>query len=421
MRVVFYNAPAFTESALRYRLNPPLAPAILAAIFEQAGHEAEATDLEALGVGPERLARAYRAQPDRWPDAIGFTVCSFAAQGARDCVSALREAGYGGYIALGGPHITLLGRGPVDELESWGADAWIVGECEGNVVRVFEERQRGLIQGERAPIESIPAPLWAKHRPGVGVVYAGNQPFTGHPEWISMWSRGCPHDCTFCGNVVFGRQAIRRRPAAAIREELAGLARRGIKSVYVYDDELIGFPGRHNDWLADVCREVAPLGLRYKAQGRCSERAVTPDVLGEMAAAGFRAVQWGVESFSERVLDALHKGTDEGDIWASLERAHAAGLANGLFMMVGNPGETEADLEHTEECLRRAQARGLVQWLQVTVLTPMPGTPLYAQAIAEGWYREPPNERMVGAYMNTPTMKAADIEGWRLRLLGVAT
>jgi len=57
----------------------------------------------------------------------------------------------------------------------------------------------------------------------------------------------------------------------------------------------------------------------------------------------------------------------------------------------------------------------------VTVLTPMPGTPLYAQAIAEGWYREPPNERMVGAYMNTPTMKAADIEGWRLRLLGVAT
>lgn len=47
MRVAFYNAPAFTESALRYRLNPPLAPAILAAIFEQAGHEAEAADLEA--------------------------------------------------------------------------------------------------------------------------------------------------------------------------------------------------------------------------------------------------------------------------------------------------------------------------------------------------------------------------------------
>ena len=83
MRVAFYNAPAFTESALRYRLNPPLAPAILAAIFEQAGHEAEAADLEALGVGPERLARSYAAQRDRWPDAIGFTVCSFAARPGR--------------------------------------------------------------------------------------------------------------------------------------------------------------------------------------------------------------------------------------------------------------------------------------------------------------------------------------------------
>ncbi len=35
MRVAFYNAPVFTESALRYRLNPPLAPAMRAADIER--------------------------------------------------------------------------------------------------------------------------------------------------------------------------------------------------------------------------------------------------------------------------------------------------------------------------------------------------------------------------------------------------
>lgn len=417
MRVVFYNPPAFTERERRYRLNPPLAPALLAAVFQRAGHRAEAADLEALGVAPEALGAAYAAQPDRWPDALGFTVCSFNAEGARRCVRALREAGYDGYIALGGPHVTMLGRGPVDDLESWGADAWVLGECEANVVSVFEGRVRGLVQGLAGPIEDVPAPAWRSHRPAITTTYVGNQPYTGHPEAITMWSRGCPHRCTFCSNLVYGQQPIRRRPAGAVREELADLRAMGFRSLYVYDDELVGYPGVHNDWLAGVCEAVAPLGFAFKAQGRCSERANTPEVFAALRRAGCQFVQWGVESFSEQVLQAMHKGTTEADIWATLERAHAAGIQNGVFLMVGNYGETAEDLAHTEEQLRRAAERGLVQWRQVTVCLPMPGTELYARAVAEGWYREPPNERMIGAWMDTPTMKAAEIERWRQRLL----
>lgn len=417
MRVSFYNAPAGNA----YQLNPPLAPALLAAVFQRAGHEADAADLEALQITPERLGQAFAAQRDRWPDAVGFTVCSFSAKGARACVKALRDAGYAGFIALGGPHITTLGRGAVDDLESWGADAWVLGECEGNVVEVFERQARGLIEGVAAPIEQIPAPLWRAHRPGIGTVYTGNEPHTGYPEWISMWARGCPHRCTFCSNVVFGGQAIRRRPVEAIHDELAELQRAGIRSVFVYDDELVGLPGHHNEWLIAVCDAVASLGLALKTQGRCSERANTPEVLAAMRHGGFRFVQWGVESFSQRVLDAMRKDTTEEDIWWTLERAHAAGLNNGVFLMVANSGETEADLAHTEESLRKAYARDLIQWAQVTVCLPMPGTPLYAQAVAEGWYREPPNEFMNGAWMDTQTMTAKQITSWRERLYRAAS
>lgn len=416
MKVAFYNAPAGNG----YRLNPPLAPALLAAVFTRAGHIAEAADLEALMVTPERLAQSFAAQPERWPDAVGFTVCSFNASGAAACIRKLRAIGYNGYIALGGPHITLLGRGPVDTLESWGADAWILGECEGNVVDAFEQKRRGLIDGLAAPIEDIPAPLWRAHRPHMGTIYSGNEPLTGYPEWISMWARGCPHRCTFCSNIIFKGQAIRRRPTAAICEELARLQAAGIRSVYVYDDELVGFPGRHNEWLTATCEAVAPLGLAMKTQGRCSERANTPDVLRAMRRGGFRFVQWGVESFSRRVLDAMRKDTTEDDIWWTLERAHAAGLNNGVFLMVGNYGETPDDLAYTEAQIIKARARGLIQWAQVMVCLPMPGTVFYERAVAEGWYREPADVHMQGAYMDTPTMKAREINAWRGRLLRAA-
>lgn len=416
MKVTFYNAQAFTDIARAYRLNPPLAPALLAAVFARAGHTANAMDLEALQVTPQALARAYDKQRDRWPDAVGFTVCSFSAKGAQASVRALRDVGYTGYIAVGGPQITMLGRGPIDELDSWGADAWVTGECEGNIVQVFEERRGGLIAGEQAPIEDIPSPLWSAHRPSVGTTYVGNEPRTGSPEWISMWTRGCPHNCTFCSNIVFGKTAIRRRPAANILDELVSLKGKGIRSMYIYDDELVGFPGAHNDWLVETCDTVAPLGMKMKAQGRCSQKANTPEVLRAMHRAGFRYVQWGVESFSQNVLDKMRKGTTPDDIWSTLERAHDAGLNNGLFLMVGNYGETEDDLAHTEAQVRKASERGLIQWAQVMVCLPMPGTWLYDKAHEEGWYREPPDEFMQGAYMDTPTMKAGEIDMWRKRI-----
>lgn len=415
MRIQLYNPPVHHYAGVHYRMNPPLGLPILAAVLERNGHQATVWDLEAMLISPEKLAASYQRDPGEWPDAVGFTVTSHGARGARECVAALRKIGYRGQIVLGGPHITMLGRGPIDELGAWGADTWVVGECEGNIAQVYGQGLRGLVEGERAPIETIPGPLWGAHTPQP-TSYYGNLPDVGKPEGIAMWSRGCPHNCIFCGNPVFGHQRVRRRPAEAIYEDMAALKALGARSVFVYDDELPGMPGG-DDWLIEVCERIAPLGLTWKCQGRCTTKT-RPEVLEAMYRAGCRAVMWGVESFDPTVLAQMRKGITPDDIWHTLRASRDAGIGNWIFLMVGNYGEGPAELATTAAALGRAKREGLVQWRQVTVTTPVPGTELYRRGKEEGWLREPPEggPQMAQVYQDTPWLKAREIRYWKARL-----
>ncbi|HUV94525.1 MAG TPA: radical SAM protein [Anaerolineae bacterium] len=410
MRIQLFNPPVHHYSGVHYKMNPPLGLPILAAVLERAGHKAEVWDLEALKIPPARLAQSFEEQKDRWPDAIGLTTTTHNARGARECIATLREVGFDRYVALGGPHVTL------DPTVEWGQDVVVTGECEGNIVSVFEKRMRGVVKGERAPLGSIPGPLWAKHKPHP-TAYYGNAPRLNFPEGIAMWSRGCPHRCIFCGNPVFQQQAIRFRPPERIYEDMAAVKALGAHSVFVYDDELVGAGKRQNPWLIETCARVAPLGLTWKCQGRCSHR-LSEDVLRAMAAAGCRVIMWGVESFSDKVLTHIRKGTTERDIWHTLRLAKKVGIANWLFLMVGNYQETQRDLAYTEQRLSKAVQQGLVQYRQVTVCTPVHGTELYENAKHEGWLVESPEggPQMNQVYAGTPWISKRELRYWKMRL-----
>lgn len=412
MKCQFFNPPVHHYAGVWYNMNPPLGLPILASVLEMAGHKAQVTDLEALRVTPPQLARAFEKQWGEWPDVVGFTVTTLNRQGVRECIEALRGVHYGRKIVCGGPHATLNPQ----EVLGFGADLVVTGECEGNIVSLLETGATGVQAGEAMAIEQIPGPLWAHHTPEP-VKYYGNLPKVGHPEGISMWSRGCPHRCLFCGNPCFGHQKLRLRPVENIALDMLALKSLGVQSVFVYDDELVGHGAKQHDWLKQVCDAIRPLGLTWKCQGRCTTK-LDRETMDAMYSAGCRAIMWGVESFSDNVLEAIHKDTTEQDIWHTLQLAHDAGIGNWLFLMVGNYKETAADLAHTERALRKAVDSGLVQWRQVTVTTAVPGTELYDLAKAEGWLVEPPMEgpQMNQVYAPTPWLSEREIRYWKARL-----
>ncbi len=421
MKIQFFNAPVWHYSGAPNHLeNPALGMPTLAAVLELEGHLAEVYDLEALRRLPESLQSAFAGQKQAWPDVVGFTTTYHNRRGVKECIAALRAAGFDRYIVVGGPQATLDPYWFLETREHAGADAAVMGECEGNICEIVCDQPEGVVAGKQMDIDKIPGPLWARHVPKPRD-YAGNMPKVGHPEGIAMATRGCPHRCIFCSNTVFRRQKIRFRPLSNLRTDLLEL--RDVwdcKSVFLYDDEIIGAGAKQNSWAMHFADTVSDLGLTFKGQGRCS-RLITPDAIKALHRAGFRAMMWGVESFSDRVLLAMQKDTTPLDIWHTLRVSKENGLRNWLFLMVGNYSETQGDLWQTWCNLREAKRQGLVDWAQVTVCTPMPGTLLWQRAAEEGWLVKPPEDgvQMTQVFGGTKSLTAKEIAYWQERLRGV--
>ncbi len=82
-------------------------------------------------------------------------------------------------------------------------------------------------------------------------------------------------------------------------------------------------------------------------------RGFTPRRLAAMRAGGARVILWGVESGSQRVLDAMGKGTRVAEMERVLAEAARAGIWNLAFLLFGFPGETAADWRATLDSVRR--------------------------------------------------------------------
>jgi anaerobic magnesium-protoporphyrin IX monomethyl ester cyclase len=400
--VTLYNPPTHYYTGWHYDALPPLNLAIFAKMLKGAGIQARVIDLEKLSVNPKQIEL-----PDS--DVVGFTGVSLSARGVEDCIANLRNKGYTGRIVVGGVHATLQ----PEQVLGWGADLVVTGECDGNFVELLTGTAKGVAKGEPAPIEQIASPDWDACQPDVRT-YVGQYDILKPIAGVGMWQRGCPYSCVFCGNVIYGGKVTRYRPPEQIADEMSDLHNRGIDRAYIYDDELVGT--KHPDgWMKQIADLIQPLGMNWIAQGRCSERHITLDVLKDMHRAGCRMISWGVESLTQTVLTALDKRITLADIEHSLILAKKAGIANSLFLMVGNYTETENDLIVTLKALEKLHKKGLIDYLQVFIAKVFPGAPLEQISKREGWYRqnESPRVWIDETPYPTPNLTGAQIFQWR--------
>lgn len=78
----------------------------------------------------------------------------------------------------------------------------------------------------------------------------------------------------------------------------------------------------------------------------------------------------GVESGSQKILDAMDKGTRVGKVESAREVLRACGIRACYFLQFGYPGETWLDIQGTIELVRRTRPEDI----GVTVSYPLPGT-----------------------------------------------
>jgi radical SAM superfamily enzyme YgiQ (UPF0313 family) len=192
--------------------------------------------------------------------------------------------------------------------------------------------------------------------------------------------RGCVFGCVYCTYLNVEGRGYRLRSPAAVVEEIAALARHGVRRAD-FVDSTFNSPLHHAVAVAEaLARARTGVGVDTT---NFTPAVSPPELFGAMRRAGFRWLGITAESASDPVLERLDKGFDAARLRACAERAERAGIRVLWIFLAGGPGETPATLEETLRFAAARLARGDAVYLTVG-LRIYPGTRLQAIAAAEG-------------------------------------
>jgi anaerobic magnesium-protoporphyrin IX monomethyl ester cyclase len=195
-----------------------------------------------------------------------------------------------------------------------------------------------------------------------------------HHGYYSMnvaTSRGCPYHCNWCAKPIWG-QRYHVRSAENVAAEIAWLKHTYAPDHLWFVDDILGLvPG----WVEEFARQIEQRDARlpFKSLQR-ADLILKGNTIDALRRAGAQRIWVGAESGSQKILDAMEKGTQVADIYETARRLHAAGIQVGFFLQFGYPGETRQDIESTLQMVRDCHPDDI----GMSVSYPLPGTRFFA-------------------------------------------
>jgi len=179
-------------------------------------------------------------------------------------------------------------------------------------------------------------------------------------------SRGCPYRCNWCAKPIYG-DSFHGRSAESVALEMRELREEfGVDHLWFADD-LFGINHRWvQDWADQVERHDAAVPFKMQSRSDLMQK----ETAAALARAGCVEVWMGVESGSQKILDAMQKGMRVEQVAQARENLRENGIRACFFLQFGYPGETWGDIEKTIQMVRETRPDDL----GISVSYPLPGT-----------------------------------------------
>jgi anaerobic magnesium-protoporphyrin IX monomethyl ester cyclase len=235
----------------------------------------------------------------------------------------------------------------------------------------FRKEDR-LIVTEARPVmrdlDALPMPAW-----DLVDVESYRAIWQRHHGYFSLnvaTTRGCPFKCNWCAKPIYGNRYNSRSPRHVV-EEINWLLKTFRPDHIWFCDDIFGLkPG----WVRQFGDDIKDRGLsfRFKIQSRV-DLLLEDEVIDSLAAAGAETVWVGAESGSQKILDAMDKGTTVEQIATATRQLKTRNIRVAFFLQFGYLGETRDDIDRTI----RMTLDLMPDEIGISVSYPLPGTKFY--------------------------------------------
>jgi len=367
---------------------PPLGTLYAMSYLRENGYEVKLFDTMFCNSAKEIESTIDAFQPDvliSYDDGFNYLT--------KMCLTNMREACFEmqQYAKKKGCKVITSSSDAADHFESYlhhGADAIAIGEAEQTVLELCNAFKTNssieLIAGiaylkngqsvkttKRSVIkdlDTLPSPAWdlldispykkmwlEKH---------------GYFSLNFVTTRGCPYKCNWCAKPIYGNRYNTHSAENIVKEIKKWQTEFGFTHVWFADDIF----GLKPKWLNEFeyFTKKENLHIRYKIQSR-ADLLLEEDNIKHLAESGCDMVWMGAESGSQKILDAMDKGTKVEQIYEATRLLKKHHIHVSLFLQLGYLGETIDDIKLTLKLVEDL----LPDDLGISVSYPLPGTVFY--------------------------------------------
>jgi anaerobic magnesium-protoporphyrin IX monomethyl ester cyclase len=392
MRILFSHSyflrfdPKQWETGLPY---PPLGTLYAAALMREHGHGVALHDVMFAERPAELIPSIEKFKPDilvLYDDGFNYLT--------KMCLTNMREAAFKmcKMAKERGCKVIVSSSDSTDRYEKYieeGADFILIGEAEATLVELVDAlqknekdvssipglavRQKGyIIKTTKRPVlkdlDSLPLPAW-----DLVDIKPYRESWMNHAGYFSInmgTTRGCPFKCNWCAKPIYGNRYNSRSPQNVVNELKMLKEKFQFEHVWFCDDIFGLKPGWVNEFADLVEREN--LKFKFKIQAR-ADLLLQENYIRDLARAGCDNIWMGAESGSQKILDAMDKGTTVEQIEASTMLIRKYGMKPSFFIQFGYLGETREDIRKTVRMINKL----LPHEIGISVSYPLPGTVFY--------------------------------------------
>ncbi|MGB0403670.1 MAG: B12-binding domain-containing radical SAM protein [Salibacteraceae bacterium] len=397
MKVLFshsYYYPLDDKQWKKKQPYPPLGTIQAASTVRQKGFDVDLFDTNLISDPNLIIPKLDSFQPDvlvLYDDGFNYLT--------KMCLTNMRNAAFRMIELAKANNIKVLvsSSDSTDQFELYlkvGADAVMLGEADETLSEVLEtlkkeepiDQLKGLaflkegkaVSTGKRPVlknlDQLPMPAWdlIDIEPYRKLWLEGN----GYFSLNLATTRGCPFKCNWCAKPIYGQKYNSRSPEHVVNEVEYLINNFGPSHFWMCDDIFGLKPG----WVQEFgsLLKAKKLSIKYTIQSRV-DLLLKEDTIDALASSGAHEIWVGAESGSQKVLDAMDKGTDVQDIYKATKLLKSKGVRIAFFLQFGYPEETKEDIQKTIDMVTELMPDNI----GVSVSYPLPGTPFYDRVKAE--------------------------------------